>query len=128
MITDENDPRFQAVAQVLVSDLQQFIIGQPLDAPTLNALGELVRRAQSISKSEYGVDFPKLVALVIPRHRRVHLYRADLEAPAIAVRIKLLAREYPDLTPQELADMVRRAWPSYRPHQVGLEVEGGSHA
>lgn len=120
MDSDENHPRVMAAAEALNRDIQNFIVGRPLTPETLSLLGELIQRARRIARQRDGVELPELVGVVIPRHRRVHLYRRDLDRPAIEARVKLLAKTYPDLTAHELASIVRQAWPRYRPHQVGI--------
>lgn len=62
-----------------------------------------------------GLDFPKMVAVVIPEAGTVDLYRADLDDEGIRAVILRTAHGTPGVTPQMVAEAIMRAWPRYRP-------------
>ncbi len=65
-----------------------------------------------------GVDFPVLVALVVPRLQIVELKRADLDMPSIRVSIVNFVRNHSMATMNEVVLAFRAAYPNLKPDDI----------
>lgn len=119
MITDESDPRMIRAHQALMTRLGR-VIGDgrhPLTKPFLDRLFEVVRDHRTYWRNE-GVDFPVLVALVVPRLGIVEFKRADLDLESIKVSIVNFVRFHPNATMEEVVTAFRTAYPDLHPGDV----------
>lgn len=112
MIDDEDHPQMRKAAAVLLDHLKKFI-GLPPTGRTLRLMNDLVVTHRDKCRI-VGIDFPMLTVLSIPRLGVMDLLRADLEGAPLELRIVGFARRHPQATPQEIAQAVRWAFPSYR--------------
>lgn len=114
MIEDENHPQMKIAGQALMKRLDTLIRKKrfKFDASTMQDMGELIDDHIKMARWKWGVAFPKLTALVIPRTGRIALCRADTEKQGVKnMAVRLV---YDGATPQEVAVAIRLAFPQYR--------------
>jgi hypothetical protein len=119
MIDDPNDPRMASAHREILRRLGT-ILGdgrQPLTKPFLDRMFDAVKqhRAECRTKS---IDFPVLVALVVPRLGIVEFVRADLDISSIRIKIINFVRFNPRATMEEIMMAFRTAYPDLRPGDV----------
>jgi len=123
---DDNDPRLRSAMSSLQFVVKQFL-GRDLDAAELIRLGEALAWHRKHVLQKFGISFPVLTALVIPRLGQIKLVRADLPTAEIEILIVNLAVEFgeQEITVQEIAWAVRHAFPKYKPRDwmAGLEIK-----
>lgn len=107
------DGELQVEAARLAARVATFR-GHPMTDRTLREIAQVVKDHRSYCRLD-GLDFPKMTAVVIPEAGTIDLYRADLDDEGIKAVVLRTAHGTPGVTPQMVADAIRRAWPRYRP-------------
>lgn len=129
MIDDDSHPQMHAAHQDLLRKIS-FVIGtvaRPLDRSLLDKLFATVKDHR-IHWRMKGVDFPAMVALVVPRLGIVDFKRADLDLPSIRVSIVNFVRMNPEATMEEIVTAFRHAYPDLKPDDVFAKHEAGVQA
>lgn len=110
-IDEEQDPRMVAAQEELLWRFQNFFGQEFYRLPS--------SKANAIIHDHYvhwklkGVDFPKMVALILPSIGKIELFRKDLEINGVANAIVAVIKREPKVDRAELANEVRRCWPDY---------------
>lgn len=88
---------------------------------TIEDLEALVKdhRAQCRNR---GIKFPELVPIILVRQQAVEFYRRDLDDKAVQTVILNLTAKFPDVTAEELALGVGRAFPEYAKSRLNFEA------
>ena len=123
MLSDDNDTDFGVLTEVagLTEGLRSWL-GEDLDEEALELLFDFVEQHR-INARKRGINFPKLVALVIPRLGWIKLVRHEIPESSIRRAVLALLRECPKVTREEVAQAVKRAWPHYKLTSVIDEAE-----
>jgi len=115
MITDENDPQMVFAHQELLSRLGTVLgSGRRLDKYLMQKMFDVVKDHKEQCRQR-GLDFPALVALVIPRLGVVEWKRADLDIESIRTTIINFVREHQTAGMEEVVQAFRAAWPRLHP-------------
>lgn len=119
MIDDPNDPRMVSAHQEILRRLGS-ILGdgrQQLTKPFLDRMFDAVKQHRAECRTK-GIDFPVLVALVVPRLGVVEFVRADLDISSIRIKIVNFVRFNPRATMEEVMMAFKTAYPDLRPGDV----------
>lgn len=119
MIDDETHPDMRQAQSQLMQRLGA-IMGDGthvLTKPFLDSMYDAVRQHRAEWRVK-GVDFPVLVALVIPRLGIVQWMRADLDISSIKTQIVNFVRFNPRATMDEVVWAFRAAYPDLKPGDV----------
>ena len=121
MLEDENE--FAVLTEVagLTEGLRSWL-GEDLDEESLTLLFDFIEEHR-IAARRKGINFPKLVALVIPRLGWIKLVRYEIPESSIRRAVLALLRECPKVTREEVSQAVKRAWPHYKLSSVIDEAE-----
>lgn len=106
---DENNPAVCVELAGLTEGLRSWL-SETLDGEALQMLFDFVETHQENARRK-GINFPKMVALVIPRLGHIKLVRADLTEINRRRAVISLLRECPSANREEVARAVKRAWP-----------------
>ena len=118
-VRDENHPRMIKAQKALLQRLGH-VLGdgtKPLTTGLLGELYQIITDHRSECKRK-GIEFPVLVALVVPRLGIVEFIRADLEIPSIRQKIVNFVREHPGVDMKEIVAAFRMAYPDLRPGDI----------
>jgi hypothetical protein len=127
VIDDEQHPAMRAAQDELMRRLAWLTEGKNLTGSLMHDVFDMV----SCHRTEYrgkGVEFPALVAVVVPRLGIIELKRADLELPSIRTSIVNFVRAHPAASMQEVVEAFRRAYPDLKPDDVLEKHETGTQA
>lgn len=119
MIDDESDPRMIRAHQDLLQRLGA-VLGdgrQPLTKPLLDRMFEVTKNHRTACRND-GLDFPVLVALVVPRLGIVEFVRADLDIASLRVKVVNFVRLHPKASMQEVVMAFRTAYPDLKPDDI----------
>lgn len=119
MIEDEDHPQMVRAHQELMSRLGYVLEkgDKKLDKYLMKDMYDVVKQHREQCRTR-GIDFPALVALVVPRFGIVEWKRADLDLASIKVSIVNFVRFHPQVPMAEVVQTFRRAWPSLKPDDV----------
>ena len=109
MLDDEKDPAVEVELAGLTEGLQSWL-GEDLDSETLHLLFEYIEEHR-INARKRGINFPRLTAMVVPRLGWIKLVRVELDEVNIRRAVLALLRECPQITREEVALAVKKAWP-----------------
>lgn len=129
MITEEDHPEMIKAQQEVLRRLG-LALGDgknQLTQPFLEKLFGIVKDHRSQCRAR-GVDFPVLVALVVPRLGIVEFVRADLDIVSLRIKIVNFTRMNPDATMIEIVQALTRAYPDLRPDDILSGHESGTQA
>lgn len=87
--------------------------GVPLDRGSVRDISTLVKDHRRECRSR-GIAFPELVPLVLTGVGKIEFVRKDLERQHLQMHVNALAKKYPGVTPQEIAQAIVWAFPWYR--------------
>ncbi len=119
MVQDDDHPQMIAAHHELLRRLG-VVLGNgrnPLTKPFLDRLFDVVKDHREKCRMN-NIDFPVLVALVIPRLGIVEFARADLDISSLKIKIVNFVRQYPRATMQEVVQAFRMAYPDLKPDDV----------
>lgn len=111
-MTDEELQFEQMHSAMLGKIINRQVRGRRFDNATLRKVDEVTYNYVA-ALSKRGINFPQLVAVVIPSKGWIALYRRDLDIGSVRTIARNLAVRFPDLHPQELAASLKGAWPDY---------------
>jgi hypothetical protein len=129
MIDDDNDPQMVAAHREVLRRLGA-ILGdgrQRLTKPLLDRMFDAVKQHRDECRAQ-GIDFPVLVALVVPRLGIVEFARADLDIDSIRVKIVNFVRLNPTASMNEVVMAFRGAYPDLKPDEVLTGHDAGKAA
>lgn len=106
--------RMEAAAEVLRARLASKIALRRVDRAAIAVTVQIVADHRAEARKS-GLDFPKLAIMPLPTVGEIKLFNADLDRSSIKVLVVNLAREYPQLSPVDLAMAVKFAFPDFRP-------------
>lgn len=130
MITDENHPRMVRAQHELLRRLGT-VLGdgtKPLTPSLLAELEYVIEHHRSECRREKDLDFPKLVALIVPRVGLVEFKRADADIASVRQIIVNMVRNNPHITMDEVVAAVVRAWPDLKPDEILQQHDTGVKA
>jgi hypothetical protein len=129
MITEEQHPQMVLAQQDLLRRLER-VIGLFPKTLTQSLLDKMrgVINDHRIEWRQKGVDFPVLVALVVPRFRIVEWKRADLDLASIRTCIVNFVRAHPQISMSDLVNAIRGAYPDLKPDDILERHESGVKA
>jgi hypothetical protein len=116
MISDSDHPRMIAAQKELLRRLG-VALGDgtnPLTTGFLHDLFEIVKHHRAECRREKNLDFPTMVALVVPRLGIVEFKRADLDIASLRQLVVNFVRFNPQVTPEETVAAFRHAYPDLR--------------
>jgi hypothetical protein len=119
MITDEEHPEFLKAWKEVLRRL-----GECLGDGTRECNQYLLREMFDITKRHReecklrGIDFPVLVALVVPRLGIVEFKRADLDAASIRISIINFVRFHPEASMREIVNAFKSAYSDLKPDDI----------
>lgn len=108
---DDVDPRMERVVQTLGAKLETFV-GKFIDDRVVDKIDRVVKDHRATWRLR-GVDVPEMVAVVFPHYGFVEVLRRDLEPDGIQSAVVGFVRKFPDMTKEELATAMLRAFPDY---------------
>lgn len=129
MIVEDDHPQMHAAHQDLLRKLG-LVMGtyaKPLTKPLLEKMVETVKEHRTHWRLK-GVDFPVLVAVVVPRFGVIDWKRADLDLPSIRMSIVNFTRMHPEVSMPEIVAAFRAAYPDLKPDDVSEKHEAGVQA
>lgn len=129
MIIDENNPRMIKAHRALLQRLGT-VLGDGTNELTklfLDHLFEVVKNHRTECRQK-GIDFPVMVALVVPRLGVVEFVRADLDIESLRVKIINFVRMHPDASMLEVAQAFSGAYPGLKPDDVLSGHQSGTDA
>lgn len=109
MHQDEDDPAVCMELVGLTEGLSSWL-GEDLDSNELLSIQEFIEEHRKNAKRK-GIDFPKLIVLVIPRLGWIKVVREDLTELNLRRAVIALLRECPSVNREEIAEAIKRAWP-----------------
>lgn len=128
-ISDENHPEMIRAHQELLQQLGHTLGrgNKELDKHLVNKMFDIVKRHREKWRLR-GVDFPVLVALVVPGHGIVEWVRADADISSIRVKIVNFVRQHPDVSMDKVVIAFRVAYPWLKPDDIAERRELGAKA
>jgi len=131
MITEEDHPAMINAQQELLRRLG-IALGdgtKELTKPFLDSLFTIVKDHRSAFRAK-GVDFPVMVALVVPRLGIVEFKRADLDLASVKQQIVNFVRQYQPrgIRMDEVVWAFKSAYPDLRSDDVLSEQQKGEQA
>ena len=124
MITDENAPEMVVAHQELLRRLGS-VLGSGygrVDKSLMQKMFDIVKTHKEQSRTK-GIDFPALVAVVVPRLGIVEWSRADLDISSIRIKIVNFVRDHPTVSMVEMVAAFRAAWPSIKPDDIAAPAD-----
>ncbi len=112
MIDDVDHPRMKKAEVGLKAILANFM-RKPLSYQIIERIMSHVRDHRRRWRGQ-GVDFPPLVPLINPYAGTIELVREDLDRKDIITTIKNFIIKNPNLSPQDIAQSVKIAWPNIK--------------
>lgn len=124
MITDENDSDMVLAHQELLRRLGHVLKDgrRKLDKYLMGEMFQVVKTHREQCKDRH-LDFPHLVAIVIPRLGIVEWCRADLDRASIRTKIVNFVRDYPTAQMQEVVAAFKAAWPAIHPDDFATPAD-----
>lgn len=119
MISDESHPEMIKAYRELLHRLG-IVLGNgtnELTKPFLDRMFGIVLDHRSQCRVR-GIDFPVLVALVVPRLGIIEFKRADLDIASLRVNIVNFVRQHPRATMDEVVGAFRSAYPDLKPDDI----------
>jgi hypothetical protein len=95
----------------LAAKINQFL-GRPMNGRTLQVVDEILVDHRTRCRLR-GLDFPEVVAVIMPTAGNIDVVRRDLDRSGIEILIVNLARKYPSVSRDDLAFGINRAFPGY---------------
>ena len=113
MITDESNSDMVLAHQELLRRLGYVLKDgrRKLDKYLMGEMFQVVKTHREQCRDRH-LDFPHLVAIVIPRLGIVEWSRADLDATSIRTKIVNFVRDHPTAQMLEVVSAFKAAWPS----------------
>lgn len=87
-------------------------LGQPMNGRTLARIDEILDDHRQRCRMQ-GLDFPEVVAVVMPTVGNIDVVPRDLDLKGIETLILNLVRKYPSVSRDDLAFGINRAFPGY---------------
>jgi hypothetical protein len=119
MISEDDHPEMIKAQQELLRRLGK-VLGNGRNAltkPFLDRLFGVIKDHRAAYRIK-GVDFPVMVALVVPRLGIVEFARADLDIASLRIKIVNFVRFNPNATMEEVVQAFRMAYPDLKPDEV----------
>lgn len=114
MITSEDHPEMIRAHKLLVDRLGVMAAGRRLDRGLFEAMHDVVTQHRLTCRAK-GIDFPKLVAVVVPRAGVIEWSRADLDLASVRIKIVNFVRDHPTVSMFEVTTAFKAAWPHIKP-------------
>lgn len=127
MITEESHPAMIQAQHELLRRLGIALKDgrQELTKPLLDSLFTVIKDHRAEFRLQ-GVDFPVMVALVVPRLGIVEFKRADLDVASLRITIVNFVRQYqPHIKMDEVVAAFRMAYPDLRPGDIFQQHDTG---
>lgn len=126
MITDENSPEMIRAQQDILGRLG-LILGdgtKRIDKYLMDKMFAVVKdhRQECLNR---GIDFPVLVAVIVPRLGIVDFMRADLDLSSIRMQIVNFVRNNPGASMPEVVNAFHAAYPDLKPDDVLVSAHQG---
>lgn len=120
MIIEEDHPRMIRAQKELLRRLGVKLGDgtNPLTTGFLHDLFEIVKHHRAECRREADLDFPVMVALVVPRLGIVEFKRADLDIPSLQQTIVNFVRFNPQVKMSEVVAAFKMAYPSLKPGDI----------
>jgi len=119
----EEDDRLARAAKVIQGRVSRHIAERGATIEELQDFDEFVEHTRRRVGMELGVRLPPLVVCLLRHDAGVHIHvaRRDLDHASIQMLVRNWHTLYPSASPQDLAAVVRRAWPEYRPDAFNVD-------
>ena len=114
MIESEDHPEMVRAHKLLVDRLGVMSAGRRLDRGLFEAMHDVVVQHRLTCRAK-GIDFPKLVAVVVPRLGIIEWSRADLDLASVKIKIVNFVRDHPTAAMEEVVSAFKAAWPHIKP-------------
>lgn len=112
----------QALAEKELHRRLKVFMHKPMTLGTMQAIDTMVHDF-AVDQRKRGVDFPQLTAIIVPERGLIRLAARDLDQKGIGAHILSLVRLCPQITKDELARAIRRAWPDYNPEIIERTIQ-----
>ena len=128
MIDDENHPEMNRAMRELTRRLAILSNGKSMTRALIEQMYDCVKQHRATERAK-GIDFPVLVAIVIPRLGIVEWARADLELASIKTKIVNFVRFNPAARMEEIVVAFVTAYPHLKPddflaqHQIAVDAD-----
>jgi hypothetical protein len=116
LIQDESHPQMKEALRELEVRLE-FYIGHDVNKGLVDSYNRILKENRAKWRAQ-GVDFPVLVAIMIPRLGTIDLRRADLPKDSICQEVINLVRATPEATMEEIVMAFRAAYPDFHPDDI----------
>lgn len=118
MITDEGHPQMQAALREL-RETMSLLLRLPMNQSAIDSMRDLLNSHRSRWRLK-GVDFPVMVAMIVPRLGIIDLVRADLDRRSIEQTVVNMAKAHDRLgiTMADITEAVRGAFPDFKPRYI----------
>lgn len=110
---EDVDPRLEQAVVTLGHKLEKYK-GSFISDHVVKEIEKTVKEHRSTWMLR-GVVLPKLAVVVLPNTGRVYVYRADLDRKGIQAVVMGLKKLHPQMSVEELARAMFRAYPDYAP-------------
>ena len=129
MIEDENHPEMGKAHKELLGRLGLVLErgNKTLDKYLVRKMFDVVDQHRKECKGR-GIDFPPLVALIVPRLGIIEFKRADLDLPAIRTSIVNFVRFNPAARMEEVVNAFKGAYPDLNPDDILQPADVGQRA
>jgi len=124
MITDENASEMVMAHQELLRRLGS-VLGNGrgrVDKSLMQKMFDVVKTHREQNRAN-GIDFPALVAVVVPRLGIVEWSRADLDISSIKIKIVNFVRDHPTCAMEEVVQAFKAAWPSIKADDIATPAD-----
>lgn len=130
MITDDSHPRMIRAHKALLQRLGKVMSNgtKPLTTGLLHEMYEVIKHHRAECRREHDLDFPVLVALVVPRLGIIDFKRADLDIASIRATIVNFVQMNPLVTKEEVVAAFRAAYPDLKPGDVLQQQDSAEQA
>lgn len=114
----DEDGRANQSAALLFERISAYCTDREFDRTTIHVVKMLVSDHVCTARRD-GIRFPDMVVLVLKGVRAFEIVRRDLDHKAIETTIRNLVAKYHEqgITPFEVANAIKEAFPDYRPHR-----------
>lgn len=121
----DDEDRLEQARRGLLSNLAIFE-GRNLSLQTIDRILSVIKEHRQRWKGR-GVDFPPLVPLINRRKGTIKFVRQELARKDMVITIKNFILENPELSPLEIAQAVKIAWPDLKKGFLIDETEEHRH-
>lgn len=107
-------------ASQLANRLAKYSRGITLNKGLLRDIEDVVKDHRRQCWNNYGIKFPKMVAVVLPTVGQIMLHNEECDEKSIQAIVVNIVMQYPAIPMSEVAQAIAYAFPHYKPGRINF--------